>query len=239
MNIETLMEKSGAYVVSERRRQKHGIPGQSQLTKPAVAISHETGAGALEVAHGLAEFLQKTEEWGGETWEVYDQQIIEKALQEHEQHWPKKLAEIITEEKRFFLDEVVDDLFGIRPPSWMLMPQVIETAMKLAMAGHAILVGHGATVVTAKFPNVFHVRLTGSLPTRIGRIEHERHLDHETATRFVKTEDHKRERYLKAHFHARLSNELLHDLSVNTDRFSIADAVTIVSEAARRFFLTL
>lgn len=237
MNIETLMEKSGAYVVSERHRQEHGLSERLPLTKPAVAISRETGTGALEIANRLAKFLQKTEEWGSETWEVFDRELIERAL--HEQRWPKKLAETITEEKRFFLDEVMDDMFRLRPPSWELMPQVIETAMGLAMAGHAILVGHGATIVTSEFPNVFHVRVTGSLRRRVERVQRERNLNHEDAARIVKLEDHKRERYLKVHFHARPDNELLNDLTVNTDRISIDDAATIIFEAARRFFLRL
>lgn len=237
MDIETLMQKSGAYVISERQRQERGIPGRPRVTKPAVAISREIGTGAMEIADTLAKFLQKTGEWGSESWEVYDRQLIERALQEH--LWPKKLAETITEEKRFFLDEVMDDMFNLRPPSWLLMPQVIETAVKLAMEGHAILVGHGATIVTAEFPNVFHVRLTGSVRARIERVQREGNLDYEVAARTVKRYDRKRERFLKAHFRARPDNELRYDLMVNTDRISIADAAIIICEAARLFFSAL
>jgi hypothetical protein len=237
MNIETLMQKSGAYVVSERHRQERSIPVRTRLTKPAVTISREIGTGAVEIANGLAKLLQETEDWGGETWEVLDQQLIEMAL--HEQRWPKKLAETITEEKRFFLDEVMDDLFRLRPPSWMLMPQVIETTTNLAVSGHVILVGHGTTIVTAEFPNVFHVRLTGSLRTRIERVQMDRNMTHEDAARLVKREDRKREGFLKAHFHARPNDELRYDLSVNTDRVSIADTVALLFEAAQRFFSRL
>ncbi|HUA64221.1 MAG TPA: cytidylate kinase-like family protein [Alphaproteobacteria bacterium] len=237
MDIETLMGKSGAYVVSERHRQVHSVPELPHFTNPAVAISHQTGAGALAIASGLAGALQEIEEPGGGTWEIFDQQIIERALQQEQ--WPRKLAESITEEKRFFLDEVMDDLFNLRPPSWVLMPRVIETALNLAMTGHAILVGHGATVVTADLPNVFHIRLTGSLDRRIDRVQRERSLTREQAAKFVKIDDHKREKYLKKYFHARLNNELLHDLAINTDRISEADAVSIIFEAARRFFSTL
>jgi Cytidylate kinase-like family len=237
MNIETLMKKSGAYVVSERRRFDRNIPDRPPTTRPAIAISHQTGAGAPEIAAALAKTLQNTGEAGSSTWEVFDQQLIAKALQE--QRWPGDLAGKITEEKRFFLDEVMDDLFSLRPPSWILMPQLSETTMNLALRGHAILVGHGATVVTAKLPNVFHLRLTGSLPGRIDRVKRTLGLTHPEAVKYVKTADHKREKYLKAHFHARMDNELLHDLAINTDRISEADAVTIIFEAARRFFSRL
>lgn len=237
MGVETLMEKSSAYLISERLRQQHIMPDHSQRTRPAITISHEVGSGAPEIARGVARALQKTEEPRSGSWEVFDQELVERALQR--QHWPKKLAETITEEKRFFIDELTYDWFNLRPASWVLMPLLIETTMNLAMTGRVILVGHGGTIVTANLPNVFHVRLTGSLPRRIERVQRVRTLTREDAAKFVKTEDHKREKYLKAHFHARMDNELLYDISINTDRISEADAVTGIVEGAQRFFASL
>jgi hypothetical protein len=182
----------------------------------------------------VAQILQKSEFSGRDAWEVFDQQLFELTLQE--QHWPKKLVEKITEEKRFFIDELMDDLFSLRPPSWVLIPQVAETTLRLAVSGHVILVGHGATVVTAKLPNVFHVRLTGSLSGRIERTQKLRGLEPAAAAKFIRMEDRKRKRFLKTHFHARLDNELLYDLLVNTDRMSDADAAAIIAEGAGRFF---
>ncbi len=237
MNVGSLMEKSGAYLVSERRRREQNAPERPRLTKPSLTISRQIGTGAPEIARGLVTVLQQTEEPGSGRWEVFDRQLVEKTLLQ--QNWPKKLAETITEEKRFFIDEVMDDLFSLRPPSWELMPQLIETVRHLAMTGHAILVGHGATIVTANLPNVYHVRLTGSLPRRIERIQNVRGLTRDEAAKFVKLQDHRREKYLKAHFDARLDNELLYDLTINTDRIPDADAVSIIAEGARRFFSML
>ncbi|MGH8022004.1 MAG: hypothetical protein ACRED1_00365, partial [Limisphaerales bacterium] len=61
MDIETLMEKSGAYVISERRRYQQQALDRPKLTKPAIAISHEVGAGAVEIARELAGILGRTE----------------------------------------------------------------------------------------------------------------------------------------------------------------------------------
>lgn len=237
MDINTVMEKSGAYVVSERHRHDRELPKPPHPTKPALTISREIGAGAPEIADGLLKAFRETDDPARESWEVFDQQLIERALQE--QLWPKKLADSIMEEKRFFIDEVVDDMLSLRPPSWVLMPQVIQTTLNLAMSGHVILVGHGATIVTAELPNVFHVRLAGSVPKRIERVQERRGLTHEAAADLVKTGDHKREKFLKAHFRTRPDRELLYDVTVNTDRVSINDAVVIIFEAARRFFSTL
>jgi len=238
MSLNMATGKSSAYVISYFNDwHEHMATAPSQLLKPAITISHQTGAGLPEIAERLSLVLQETEFKGQHPWAVFDQQLIEKALEEN--RWPRELAEKITEDKRLFSDELMDDLFRLRPPSWVLVPQVVETILHLAMAGHAILVGHGATVVTASLPNVFHVRLTGSLPRPIEREQMLRKLTPVDAARFVRKEDRGREKYIKAHFHARLDNELLYDLVINTDRVSNGDAVSLIAEAAQRFFSAL
>jgi Cytidylate kinase-like family len=234
MSPDLSAQKSSAYIVSQcQARYERAATAQPHSLHPAITISHETGAGVRVISERLVQYLQKME-CQGNSWAVFDQELIETALQEH--RWPKELAGKIMEEKRLFIDEFMDDLFGLRPPSWVLVPQVVETTLRLAMAGHAILVGHGATVVTANLPNVFHVRLTGSLPKRIERAQKHRNLTPEAAAKFVRTEDRRRARYLKAHFHARLDEELRYDLVLNTDRFPQDDAAAVVAEGARKFF---
>jgi cytidylate kinase len=44
---------------------------------------------------------------------------------------------------------------------------------------------------------------------------------------------------VKAYFHARLDNELLYDLAVNTDRISKDDTVAVIAAITQRFFSTL
>ena len=238
MSMKIPAEKSNAYIISHfNERHERVATVHPQSLGPTITISHQTGSGTHEIAERLAQLLQKTEYKGTRPWAVFDQQLIEQALEEN--RWPKELAEKITEDKRLFIDELMDDLFGLRPPSWVLVPQVVETMLRLAMAGHAILVGHGATVVTAKLSNVFHVRLTSSLTRRIERVQKLRNLTTEAAAKFVGKEDRGRARFVKAHFHARLDNELLYDLAVNTDRVSIDDAVAVIVEGARRFFSVL
>jgi len=235
MNTDTLVDKSTAYFVSQCRDRVETPPmAQPGRLRPAITISHQTGAGAPEIAERLAISLQKPDFTGDESWSVFNHQIIEKALEET--HWPKRVAGKITEEKRLFLAELIDDVLDLQPPSWVLVPQLVETIRHLAAAGHAILIGHGATVVTAKLTNVFHVRLTGSPARRIGRVQKLKNLTPEAAATFIRAEDRKREKFLKAHFHTRLENELLYDLAINTDRVSNDDAVALIYEGAQRFF---
>ena len=146
------------------------------------------------------------------------------------------LAKKMPEDRRSYLDEILDDLFGLRPPSWVLVPQIVETMLHVVATGHVVLIGRGATVVTARLPNVLHVRLIASLAVRIGRVQARHHLTIEEATRLVEKEDRGRRRYARANFHVRLENELLYHLVVNTDHLAFADAAAVIAEAATRYF---
>lgn len=235
MSINFTTEKYGAYVVSEsheRHPRKNFAPPPP--LDPAISISYQTGTGTRDIAHALAQKLQTTHFKEGHPWTVLDQQIIEEALCQH--RWPKELAQKIPEDKRLFLDELVDDVLGLRPPSWVLVPQVVENILRFAVAGYAVLLGHGVTIVTAKLPNVFHLRLTGSVERRIARTQQSRQLTAADAARFIRDKDRGRERYIQAHFHERLDKEQHYEMVLNTDRFSTADAATLIADAVRRFF---
>lgn len=237
MSMDSPIVKSGAFVVSQfRELQERLLGGASQPPGPAITVSHQTGSGTRKIAEKLAQTLQQTEREGAYAWTVFDRQLVEKALEEHD--LPKALAKKMPEDKRSYIDDVMDELFGLRPPSWVLVPQVVETMLRLAIAGHAILVGRGAAVVTQRLTNVFHVRLIGSLPKRIERIQKLYNLTLEAAAEFVEKEDRGRERYVKANFHTRIDDDLLYDLVVNTDRISYADAAALIAEGARRCFRT-
>lgn len=235
MSIKSLTGASDAYVVTEWR-ERHA-PSDHSVTPPldpAITFSYQTGAGMREIAPLVTRLLDQTEFRERHPWTVYDQQLIEQSLQEN--LWPRELASRITEDKRLFLDELVDDLFGLRPPSWVLVPQLVRTILRLAVNGHAILAGYGVTIVTAGLPNVFHVRLIGSLPRRIARIQQRQKLTSEAAARFVRNKDRGRERFVKAHFHARLDDERRYDLVLNTDHLSAFDAAAVIADTAHRFF---
>jgi cytidylate kinase len=199
---------------------------------PAVTISAQTGAGSHEMARELAVLLQQDEPGGGVAWTVFDRQLVEKVLEEH--HLPKELAKHMPEDRRSFIRDVMDELVGLRPPSWVMVPQIAETVLHLVEAGRVILVGRGASFITARMPNVFHVRLIASLPRRIERIQQSEKLSREEAAKFVARNDRGQGRYVKAHFHARVGDELQYHLVLNTDRIPPNDAAALVAEGARR-----
>ncbi len=235
MNRETALEKCRGYVSEQIQAQKKSLAVQHpRPSGPAVTISHQTGSGAHEIAERLAEALQKSEPARECAWTVFDRQLVEKVLEEH--HLPKALAKHMPEDRRSYIEDVMEELVGLRPPSWVLVPQVVETILHLAEAGHVVLVGRGANVVTERMPNVFHVRLIASLPRRIERVQKLHHLPPGEAAKFIEKEDRGRGRYVRAYFHTRLDDESLYHLVLNTDRVPYGDAVDLIAEGARRCF---
>ena len=233
--MKSAIEKSGSFVASHFKGPGK-LPGLEHpvVLGPAITIAHQTGSGEHEIAQRLAQLLQGTEPKEAPPWTVLDREILEKALEEH--HWPRALAQKMPEDKRSYLDDTLDDLFGLRPPSWVLVPQVVETIQRLAEAGHVILIGRGATLVTLRISNVFRVRLIASLATRIQRVQQSLGLTAEAAAQMIRKEDRGRRRYIRANFHARLEDEQLYHLVVNTDRLSCADAAIVIAEGAKRCF---
>jgi cytidylate kinase len=201
---------------------------------PAITISHQTGAGAAEISQQLAAILQDGEPKGQAPWCVFDRQLVVHALEEH--HVPTRLAKLMPEDRRSYLDDVLDEIAGLRPPSWELVPMLIKSVLHLAEAGHVILVGRGAGVITRRMANVFHVRLVASLQKRIERMQKLANLSAKEAEKFIARRERGRGRYLRAYFHTRVDDDSNYHLVLNTDLLPLRDVAELIADGARRCF---
>jgi cytidylate kinase len=103
--------------------------------------------------------------------------------------------------------------------------------LQLAELGDAILIGRAGNIVTAKLPNVLHVRLIAPLEDRIERICRNDHKTPDEARRFCLEEEQARTRYVKTYFHADINDALLYHLVVNTSRVGCDNAARIIGDA--------
>ena len=107
---------------------------------------------------------------GGKTpdgipWAVFDANLAKQVLEDHK--LPANLERFMTEDARLPVEAIVEEVLRLHPSAWTLVEHTTQTILRLAGLGHAILVGRGASVITARLPNVFHVRLVAPLATRI------------------------------------------------------------------------
>jgi cytidylate kinase len=231
--IEYMRNGFGRHLAHINSRPRHSDQGlrvsPAQPERLAVAISPQTGSGAHHVAEELAEYLQAHTPASEPTWRVFDRDLITKVLEDH--HLPARLAKFLPEDAYNTLDDMLDELLGLHPPSWLIVQQSIETILNLVRAGNVILVGWGVNAVTSKLTNVFHVRLVASLERRVARIQAREHLGHKEALAFIERADRGRARYMKRFFHQDIADVLLYGLLVNTDRFSDAEVVRLIGDA--------
>ncbi|MCU0785327.1 MAG: cytidylate kinase-like family protein [Verrucomicrobia bacterium] len=195
----------------------------------AVTISRQAGCGALEVAEKLAKLLQAYSPKAAPPWTVFDRNLMDKVLEDH--HLPARLAKFLPEDRASHLQDILDDLFGFRPASGTVVQQASETILHLAEMGHVILIGRGATVITAKLPDVFHVRLVAPLEKRIEHAHEFYNMSKKAARDFIQREDTGRQRYLSKYFNTRIDDPLLYHLIINTGLVSYDEAARMIAEA--------
>lgn len=203
--------------------------GPREPKRLALALSAQAGSGAFPIARRVAENLQSRAPVPTPAWRVFDRNLVAKVLEDH--HLPMRLAKFLPEDAHSAVDEMMDEIFGLHPPSWMLVQQSIETIHKLVEEGNVVIVGWAVNAIARDLPNVLHVRLVGSIERRIARIQARDQVSRKAARGWIERADRGRARYSKHYFQSPVSDVLLYDLTINTDHLSDAQAAAIISDA--------
>lgn len=199
------------------------------VVRRVVTISRQAGCGALAVAEKLARYLQEHSSKHAAPWTIFDRNLMEKVLEDHD--LPARLSQFLPEDRVSFLEDIMADLLQTYPPSQTVIRQTAETILKLASVGNVILIGRGGNVITARLPNMFHVRLVAPLEERMEHSHKSYGMTMTEARKFCLREDLGRERYLKTYFHADINDPLLYHLTINTGLVSYNDAAKIIGDA--------
>lgn len=205
---------------------KHWHPDAK--SPPAITISRETGVGAIAIAEELAAFLQASQPKPCH-WTVFDRNLVAKVLEDHK--LPKEVAKYMPEDRVSAIQDAVEELLGLHPPTKTLLQLSGETVMHLAHLGHVILIGHAANIITRDMKNVFHVRLVAPLEMRVEQVMARNHIERKAALAFVSKGDLGRKRFLKDHFHADIDDPLQYDLVINTARLPHPQVAYLIGEA--------
>jgi cytidylate kinase len=194
-----------------------------------VTISRQAGCGALAVAEKLARYLQEHSPKNPIPWTVFDRNLMEKVLEDHD--LPTRLAQFLPEDRVSYLEDIMTDLLQAYPSSQTVVRQITETILKLASLGNVILIGRGGNVITARLPNIFHVRLVAPLEERVDHSYESYGMTKTEARKFCLREDLGRERYLKKYFNADINDPLLYHLVINTGLIGSDDTAKLIGDA--------
>jgi cytidylate kinase len=203
--------------------------GAEVVVRRAVTISRQAGCGALAVAEKLARYFQEHSSKHAASWKVFDRNLMEKVLEDHD--LPARLAQFLPEDRVSYLEDIMADLLQTYPTSQTVIRQTTETILKLASVGNVILIGRGGNIITARLPNMFHVRLVAPLEERIEHSHESYGMTKTEARKFCLREDSGRERYLKKYFRADVNDPILYHLIINTGLVGYDDAAKIIGDA--------
>ena len=207
-------------------------PSVAGVVRHAVTISRQAGCGALVVAEKLAHYLQEHSSKDACPWTVFDRNLMEKVLEDH--NLPTRLARFMPEDRASQIEDILADVFEVHPPAETMLHQTAETILKLATLGNVILIGRGSTVITARLPHVFHVRLVAPFEKRV-EYAHKKYnqfnLTADQARKFCRNEDRGRERYTKKYFNADINDPLLYHMIINTGLVNFDYAAKLIGDA--------
>jgi len=229
MNPHASLDKCFTFINSQLEPKFVPASPTRLLRYNAVTISRQSGSGAHVVAEHLAEFLQTKAPSGSCAWTIFDHNLVEKVLEDH--HLPKRLAQFMPEDHVSDISDAMDELFGLHPASWTLVEQTAETILRLAKLGNVIIIGRGASVVTAKLDHVLHVRLVASAEKRSEYLQELEKISRKEALQMMRREDRGRARYVSKHFDADINDPLLYHLVINTERVGYEQAARIIGNA--------
>ena len=207
-------------------------PRERQL---AITISREVGAGGRTIAELVGQQLTAAEKTPDATpWAVFDLNLAKQVLQDHK--LPSDLERFMTEDARLPVEAIVEEVLSLRPSGWTLVQHTTKTILRLAGLGHVIVVGRGGNVITARLPNVFHVRLVAPLATRIRHSAEYYQLKEAEAASFVREKDRARRRYVKRYFNAKIEDPTLYDVTLNTGRLGFTRAADAIAQMALQHY---
>ena len=231
MNTNGGLGRCLSFINCQLRPSERKAGGREPRPVRAVTISRQAGCGAMEVATKLAARLQAETPLDQPQWTVFDRNLMEQVLADH--NLPARLAKFLPEDRITYLQDIADELFGLRPDSWTVIEQITETTLRLAELGNVILIGRAGNIITARLPHVLHVRLVAPLDQRITRIRAVLQKTEVQARRFCEPEDAARERYVKKYFKADVTDALQYHLVINTGLNSLEEAARLIAEAVR------
>ena len=221
-----LIEKWKSYLIAQAR----SSPPRPAAALRAVTISRQTGAGSSMVARLLADYLEEHQAppCSG-PWAVFDRELVKAVLADHA--LPEEVERYMAEDAGRQLDDVLEELFGLHPPSWTLAQHTNHTIQRLAGRGNVILVGRGSHIVTSALRHVFHVRLIAPLEVRIRHVQDHFRLNPKEAAAFIRRGDAAKARYIRRNFEAKVNDPLRFHITINTGRMSFETAARMIGEA--------
>jgi CMP/dCMP kinase len=106
---------------------------------------------------------------------------------------------------------------------------LITTLMQdFGSMGKVVIVGRASQVILAESPTALHIKIVAPFEERCQRIQTSRDMNPENARKLVEQHDEWRKLYLRNSHNADWDDPLLYDLTINTGKMGVEEAVKMV-----------
>jgi len=199
------------------RRQRPGaLTGETQEVHDFVAISRAVGAGGKELATKLGQELD---------WPAFDKEILDAMAGDDALR--RRIYDSMDERDMTWCEETLKALLQPGFSRNDYFHRLTETVLSLARQGPGVFLGRGVHLILPRNRG-FRVRLVAPVEQRVAYLAKSLGLSIEDArTEMVRTEEN-RATFLLNHFRVPTDDATLHDLTINMERFSLDQAVSLI-----------
>lgn len=185
-----------------------------------ITISRHFGSSGTVIAKTLKEELD---------FEYLDKLKLEELLVS-EYGIPEENVERFDEKKPAFWD-----IFSSDKDRYL---HFMKTAIyEFARKGNTIIIGRGGQILLKDVPGVLHVRVVAPSQVRIDRVKERYSYDDKLAERLIHHSDQDRTGFHKFFFHVNWEDSCLYDLIINTQTYSVEQAVSLIKKSLEMFEL--
>lgn len=223
METHPSIDKAKAYFDLQLSRP----PGEHHTSVgPFVTISRECGTGGNDLGDEIARRLNRLLSVDQAAWTVFDRNLVGRMLEDN--HLSSSLARFLPEDKVSEVEASVGEIVGLHPSIWTMVHQTNSLMRRLALLGHAIIVGRGSNFATTGSTHGLHLRLIAPAEQRAQRISRLLGLSRDQALAFDRKTDHARRDYVRSFFEADIDDPAGYDLIVNMEHFTTESAADLV-----------
>jgi hypothetical protein len=191
-------------------------PGEARKQRPIITISRLLGAHGEEIADKLSRLTG---------FQVMDKEILEAVARDFGVR--SRVIELLDENARSELESWFGGMITGRIIDRSdYLKSLAKTLGAISNYGEMIIIGRGGHIILGP-DKTFRIRVIASPGKRVTRIAEEKNISKKDAEKIITESDARRSRFMKRSFGADSDDPSFHDLVINTDHFSVSDAVEL------------
>ncbi len=210
------------------QRRKESVAPEARPVSPFFTIARQYGCEAMALAENLAAQLP------GGPWPVYNRQIFEKMAEDDPVS--ERLLAALEVHVRTGIEEFFENLLGDSPTDLRLLHHLVRTVRALGALGHCIIVGRGASALTAGLQGGIHIRLIAPIEWRERNLIQRFGWSEEQTRTILHEEEHGRHSFFRKYLGQDPKNPELYQLVLNTARLTVTEQIAAILGVYRARF---